>query len=69
MSMDRIWQGKQVDDKLVLPSYVLLVPQNNGTASTTDSIGEGSGYISALDDSETDWGMTSDNYDGDNDDE
>ena len=68
MSMDRIWQGKQVDDKLVLPSYVLLVPQNNGT-TTSDSVGEGSGYISALDDSETDWGTTSDNYDGDNDDE
>jgi hypothetical protein len=61
MSMDQIWQGKPVDDKLVLPSYVVC--QNN----SSNSVGEGSGYVSALDDSETDWGITSDSYDGDND--
>lgn len=58
-SMEKIWQGKAIDEKLILPSYVLCQSQSSND--------EGSGYVSALDDSETGWGTSSDNYDGDND--
>jgi hypothetical protein len=62
-SMNDIWQGKPVDEKLVLPSYVLCQAAN--TSAPNDS-----GYISALEDSE-DWGTHHNDsyYDGDNDDD
>lgn len=63
VSMEQIWQGKPVDDKVILPSYVLCQSQSIVSA------GDASGYISALDDSENDFGTSSDNYDGDNDEE
>lgn len=59
-SMEQIWQGKAVDDKLVLPSYVLCESDANRLHD--------SGYVSALDDSE-EWGNADSYYDGDNDDE
>ena len=58
--MERIWQGKAVDEKVVLPSYVLCQPDANRL--------QDSGYISALDDSD-DYGPGEKYYDGDNDDE
>lgn len=59
-SMERIWQGKSIDDKVVLPSYVLCQPETNRLHD--------SGYISALDDSD-DYAPGEKYYDGDNDDE
>jgi len=78
-SIDQIWQGNSAqtiseeNKPLVLPSYVVLMPssQNNPpptAATSNNSVFEGSGYVSAMDDSGTDWGTTSENYDGDNDD-
>jgi hypothetical protein len=62
-SMKEIWQGNTVDEKLVLPSYVVC--QDANTFRPNDC-----GYISALDESE-DWGAhhSDSYYDGDNDDD